>query len=342
MNTETEPATAAHGASHAEETAIRDSLKRCSPETIEAALQFRQTGDAALANTIVIGILTRFLEPDQRHKLQGECDHLHLMEDLGVDSLTMVEVVMLVEEILLVSIKNEDLRDLRTISDVKAYVNAVARGLPPPEKPIRLSVAEIAEIMPHQPPFLFVQDAELRPAEARGSYKITGEEYFLEGHFKDRPVFPASLQLEALGQLGVLFLLRGSHPDIASGTAGKVDPTKIFFTATNGVRCTRVCKPGDTLTLSIRPKRIKHPLAIFEGSITVNSDKASFAEEISLTFDYLPPPAEPTEQAAPATDNNTASTAVPAPAPALNASTTAAEAINIAAPAATPTNANTL
>jgi 3-hydroxyacyl-[acyl-carrier-protein] dehydratase len=273
--------------SHANETAVRDALKRCSPETIEAALQFQQTGNPDLANTIVIGILARFLEPDQRPKLQGECDHLRLMEDLGVDSLTMVEIVMLVEEILHVTIKNEDLRDLRTIGDIKAYVNAIARGLPIPEKPIRLSIAEIAEVMPHQPPFLFLREAELRSNESSGSYRISGQEPFLEGHFKDRPVFPASLQLEALGQLAVLFLLKGKHPEIA----GSVDATKIYFTAASGIRCSRICKPEDILSLIVRPKRVKHPLAIFEGSITVNGEKAAFVEEISLTFDFLPPAA---------------------------------------------------
>lgn len=281
-----------------EEQKIREELKRCSAETIEAALQFKLTRNPDLANTIVIGILARFLEPEQRPKLQGESDHLRLMDDLGVDSLTMVEIVMLVEEILSVTIKNEDLRDLRTIGEIKAYVNAVARGLPPPEKPVRVSIAEIAEVMPHQPPFLFLQDAELRLGETRGTYAISGQEFFLEGHFKDRPVFPASLQLEALGQLGVLFLLKAKHP----GITGAVDATKIFFTSSNGVRCTRICRPGDVLTLIVRPKRIKHPVALFEGTITVNGEKAAFAEEITLTFDYLPPeekPADGTDAASP-------------------------------------------
>ncbi|MDR1497083.1 MAG: phosphopantetheine-binding protein [Puniceicoccales bacterium] len=270
---------------HHEESVIRESLKRCSAETIEAAIQFHHSGNPELANTIVIGILARFLEPDQRPKLNEECDHLRLMDDLGVDSLTMVEVVMLVEEVLHISIKNEDLRDLRTIGDVKAFVNAVARGLPPPEKPVCFNVAEIAEVMPQQPPFLFLQDAEIGRGEARGVYKISGQEFFLAGHFKDRPVFPASLQIEALGQLGVLFLLKGKHPDIADG----VDASKIYFTSCNGVRSTRVCRPDDVLSFFLRPKRIKHPLAVFEGAVTVNGEKAAFAEEITLTFDYHQP-----------------------------------------------------
>lgn len=267
-----------------EEQELRDALKRCSPETIAAAIQFRQSNDANLANPIVIGILARFIEPEQRPKLQGESDHLRLMDDLGVDSLTMVEVVMLVEEVLQITIKNEDLRDLRTIGDVKGYVNAVAQGLPPPEKPVRVDVAEIVLAMPQQPPFLFLQEAEIRPAEARGTYKVSGQEFFLEGHFKDRPVVPASIQLEAIGQLGVLFLLKGKH----SGIAGEVDAKKIFFTSSDGVRCSRICVPGDILTLTVKPKRIKHPVAIFEGAVTVNGERAAFVEEFALTFDYRP------------------------------------------------------
>jgi len=80
----------------------------------------------------------------------------------------------------------------------------------------------------------------------------------------------------------VLLLLKGG----VEGVAGEVDPNTIFFTSCNGVRRTRVCRPGDTLTLSLRPKRVKHPVAVFEGTVTVNGEKAAFAEEITLTFDY--------------------------------------------------------
>lgn len=278
-----------------DESRLREALRRCSPECVEAAVRFRATGDVSAVGAVVLGILARFLEPDQRPKLQGDCDNLRLMDDLGVDSLTMVEVVMLVEETLLMKIENEDLRDLRSIGDVKAYVDAKARGLPPPEKPTRVDITDLLAVMPQQPPFLFLQEAELRRGEAKGVYRIAGSESFLEGHFKGRPVFPASIQLEALGQLGVLFLLKGKHP----GIENPVNPESVFFTSADGVRCSRVCSPGDVLALTVKVKRLKHPLAVFEGAITVNGEKASFAEEITLTFDYAPE-APVTPEAAPA------------------------------------------
>ncbi len=88
--------------------------------------------------------------------------------------------------------------------------------------------------------------------------------------------------MEALGQLAVLYLLEGVVPE-----EGKViDHTKIFFTSCEGVRCHRICRPGDLLSMSIRPKRTKMPLATFEGSIRVGQEKAAMAEEITLTFAY--------------------------------------------------------
>jgi 3-hydroxyacyl-[acyl-carrier-protein] dehydratase len=48
-----------------------------------------------------------------------------------------------------------------------------------------------------------------------------------------------------------------------------------------------MCKPGDILTLSIKPKRMKMPLATFEGAIRVGQEKAVIAEDITLTFAFV-------------------------------------------------------
>ncbi|MEO0795532.1 MAG: phosphopantetheine-binding protein [Verrucomicrobiota bacterium] len=266
-----------------QEESLRDSLKRCSPETITAAIAFRNQGDNSQAPMVIIGIIERFCEPDVRPKLKEPgADELRVAEDLGVDSLTMVEVVMLVEEALEITIDNSELGDLRTIGDVKTFVGYKLSGEAMPEPAKNIESLEIPDIMPHGDPFLFVQQAAIRGDEITGSYKISGEEDFLRGHFKDNPVFPASIMLEALGQLAVLYLLRADDEALA----GKVDPSKILFTSCDGVRCSRVCKPGDTLSMSVKAKKIRHPGALFTGTILVDSEKAVFAEEISLKFDY--------------------------------------------------------
>lgn len=108
--------------SKAEIDALKESLKRCSEETIEAAIEYRGTKGADLVPTIVTGIIERFLEPDMRPQMSSGDDSLELFNDLGVDSLTMMEIVILVEEVVGVSIENEELRDLKSIADVKAFI----------------------------------------------------------------------------------------------------------------------------------------------------------------------------------------------------------------------------
>jgi 3-hydroxyacyl-[acyl-carrier-protein] dehydratase len=70
-----------------------------------------------------------------------------------------------------------------------------------------------------------------------------------------------------------------------------------------------MCKPGDILTLSIKPKRMKMPLATFEGAIRVGQEKAVIAEDITLTFAYVDAAVAPVAidgaaQPAPAGDNS--------------------------------------
>jgi len=48
-----------------------------------------------------------------------------------------------------------------------------------------------------------------------------------------------------------------------------------------------MCKPGDILTLSVKPKRMKMPLATFEGAIRVGQEKAVIVEEITLTYAFV-------------------------------------------------------
>lgn len=196
----------------------------------------------------------------------------------------MLEIIMLVEQTLEISIDNEELKDLRTIADVKQYLNAKVRGVEVPTRSKTFRIEEVASVMPHRVPFLFLEDVTIDGNTARGDYKITGNEYFLEGHFKEQPIFPASIMIEALGQMCVFFLLQGTHPDLTD----KVNPSTIFFTACDGIKCRRVCRPGDILSMSVNLEKVRHPLACFSGEINVGGEKTAHAGEIKLAFDFYP------------------------------------------------------
>jgi len=103
--------------------AIKESMRRCSPQTIDSAIQYRSTKDAGLVPAIVTGIIERFLEPEARTLLKEKGDDVRIFDDLGVDSLTMLEIVMLVEDIIQITMDNDDLKDLRTINDIRSYIS---------------------------------------------------------------------------------------------------------------------------------------------------------------------------------------------------------------------------
>ncbi len=105
-----------------QEQALRDALKRCSSETIENAVEFRKTGNKELLDSIVIGIIERFAEPEKAELLHSGNDQIDMVQDLELDSLTMVEIVLCVEETLGVSVDNEDIQSLHSLADIKSYI----------------------------------------------------------------------------------------------------------------------------------------------------------------------------------------------------------------------------
>ena len=141
--------------------------------------------------------------------------------------------------------------------------------------------SDVLAIIPQQPPFMFIDEAEIEGDTVRATYKITGDEDFLKGHFPDNPVFPASVMLEGLGQAAILLLLgrEVSQDDFVP------DPKCVFFTSCEGVRCTRICRPGDTLRYEVKISRLRFPLGMFEGKIFVGEETAAYTEKISLIFD---------------------------------------------------------
>ncbi len=114
---------------------LRETLKRCSPATLAAVRAFRGTGDFAHLPAIVTGVIERFVERDLREKFLSARPapaDLRLIEDLGLDSLTLMEIVILTEDVLPVTINNDELRHLRTLGDVQRFITAKLRALPLP------------------------------------------------------------------------------------------------------------------------------------------------------------------------------------------------------------------
>ncbi len=110
---------------------MREALKRCAPATYYAACKFRATGDLNALRTVIGGVVERYVDRELRAKLGGPLElqpELRLREDLGLDSLTMMEVVMLAEEVLPITISNEELIRLQSLGQVHEFIVAKLRS----------------------------------------------------------------------------------------------------------------------------------------------------------------------------------------------------------------------
>ncbi len=262
---------------------IRTALKRCSPETVEAAVRFRQTRDPREVPTIIYGIIERHMPPESPKKLADADDSTELIQGLGVDSLTMLEIILSIEETLGISIDNEELRSIHTLGDVKSFIARKLSGDGPERngtgKSSRLYKREqLVTILPQQPPFFFLDEARIEEKSVHAKYLVRGDEYFLEGHFKDNPVFPASIVFEALGQAGCLWILESA--------AGKdVDATTdVVFAAMEEAHFYRRAKPGDLLELTLEVDRVRAPLAIFKGTVKCGGQRVAEVGRLKLAF----------------------------------------------------------
>ena len=104
------------------------------------------------------------------------------------------------------------------------------------------------DVLPHRPPFLFVDEliAVVPGVSATGRWRLTGDEWFLSGHFPGRPTLPGVLMCEAIAQVGALAVLLDPR------FAGKLP----LFGGLDGARFRRQVAPGDTLELSVELGRM--------------------------------------------------------------------------------------
>ncbi len=117
----------------------------------------------------------------------------------------------------------------------------------------------IAELIPHRPPFLFVDDivsASATGLVARRTWRP--DEDFYRGHYPGAPITPGVLLCEAVFQAGALFLARarGGGTGVA-GAAGMPLLARIC-----DVRFRNPVFPGETITIEVEqtgvPGRFHH------------------------------------------------------------------------------------
>ena len=99
--------------------------------------------------------------------------------------------------------------------------------------------SKIMEILPHRPPFLFIDKIyELTDDQVIGVKNVTIDEDFFKGHFPDYPVMPGVIIIEAMAQMGGILVM------------SKLDDPQnylTFFAKIDKVRFRNKVLPGDTI-----------------------------------------------------------------------------------------------
>jgi UDP-3-O-[3-hydroxymyristoyl] N-acetylglucosamine deacetylase / 3-hydroxyacyl-[acyl-carrier-protein] dehydratase len=132
-------------------------------------------------------------------------------------------------------------------------------------------ILKIRSMLPHRYPFLMVDKViEIKERWIVGVKNITTNEPMFNGHFPDEPVFPGVLQIEAMAQVGGLYVLNQMDPNKSFST---------YFLKIDGIKFRRKIVPGDTLIIKVElVSPIKRGIATMKGYIFVGSQLASEGE----------------------------------------------------------------
>ena len=131
-------------------------------------------------------------------------------------------------------------------------------------------------ILLHREPMLLLDEAEVIDGVAHGRIAITGDEFFVQGHFPGNPVVPGVILCEMLAQNCCVLM--------GDGLSGQENVTP-FYTSLDKVRFKHPVRPGDTVELTCQITRHRGPFYFASGEARVGDVLCVTAE---MSFALMP------------------------------------------------------
>lgn len=119
----------------------------------------------------------------------------------------------------------------------------------------------IKTYIPHREPMLLVDEIEVDKNNiAHAKYHVTGNEFFLKGHFPEYPVVPGVILCEIMAQSSALLIgeqLKGKTP---------------FYAGIDKVRFKKQVRPGDTVEINAKITTQRGQVFFIEADASVNHE----------------------------------------------------------------------
>jgi acyl carrier protein len=105
-------------------TEIVQAMRRCNPAALDAALRFQGSRSPADVGPVIHGLIAREMPEKTTIDLATAPGTSRLIEDFGLDSLGLMDIVMAAEEVFGISIENHELRSIATLEELNRFVAA--------------------------------------------------------------------------------------------------------------------------------------------------------------------------------------------------------------------------